>query len=612
MGKKKYSLLSNVMFAAKGLWKMSKSAAIFTAFAIILNVAEPFTKMLMPKLVVDQLEKRSSITEFLFVVGGMALLIVVVQFLHGNAFSRTLSDCSMYFLQYINVLTTDKEMDMDYELLENPEVISLHDKARNVTRKFVGLGDGSSASANSTDLLPRVVNLVVGILGLILYGGIITAVHPLILVFLLISFGIGYFVLKRVNAFEESTRVERGKLDKKLKYMTGINGSNGAKDIRLYSMSAWLKNMTDSLLNKVKEQEWNIAKRGMTASLVERALILLRDSFAYAYLVYLVLNGKITVGNFLLIFAAIGQFSNWINNILQASMNLKRTSSALSDVRAFLDLKNRTIRERGESLSKAGSMPPEFRLNNVSYTYPNNNESTIRDINLHIRSGERIAVVGINGAGKTTLVKLICGLYKNYNGEIRINNIDIDTINLGDHFDLVSPVFQDIHLMTVSVAENVSQAKDEDTDYDKVRECLAMAGLWDRVNALPEKEKTLMVKSVNENAVELSGGEMQKLALARALYKNAPVLILDEPTAALDPIAENEIYQQYAKLTEGKTSIFISHRLASTRFCDRILFMEDHIIKEMGTHDELMELGGSYAKMFSMQASYYKTESKVS
>jgi ABC-type multidrug transport system fused ATPase/permease subunit len=609
--KKRYTLFSNLSFAHKGLWSMSKLASVFAALSVFLNTAQPLTYMLMPKLLVDQLEKGASTGEFALVIGGMALIIIVVQFLHGNAFARMIFDCSTFFQQYIHVLMTDKEMEMDYELLENPEVISLHDKARSLTKKFAGQGDGSSASANSNDIIPRFANLVTGVLGLIVFGGIISMVHPFIIALLLISFAINYYMLKYVNKYEQSTRAKRGKLDKKIRYLISISGANGAKDIRLYSMVEWLKNMAASIISDIKQENRSIQKRQLGAAFVDLFLILLRDGAAYVYLVYLVLNGRITTGNFLLVFAAIGQFSGWINNIIYSSMDLSRCSTAVSDVRSFLDLENKTIRTGGTGVNALGSMPPSLKLSNVSYTYSNSDKSAIRDINIEIKSGERIAIVGVNGAGKTTLVKLICGLYKDYSGTIVINNTSIDEINLGEYFSMIAPVFQDIHLMTLSIAENVSQANRGETDYAKVKDCLIRAGLWDKVDALPDKENTLLVKSVNENATEFSGGELQKLALARALYKNSPVLILDEPTAALDPIAENEVYRQYAALTEGKTSIFISHRLASTRFCDRILFLEDHVIKEIGTHDELMSLGGMYAEMFNIQASYYKSESVV-
>jgi len=216
-------------------------------------------------------------------------------------------------------------------------------------------------------------------------------------------------------------------------------------------------------------------------------------------------------------------------------------------------------------------------------------------------------VVGLNGAGKTTLIKLICGLYRPQAGKVTLAGTDQTAYNRDEYFTMFSPVFQDIYLLTTTIAGNVSQQALEQTDRGKVEHCLKLAGLYDKAASLPKGMDTLLVREVYSEAVELSGGEMQKLALARALYKDAPVIILDEPTAALDPIAESEVYRQYASLTEGKTSVYISHRLASTRFCDRILLIDGHKIAEEGTHDELIQQGGKYAEMFNVQASYYSS-----
>jgi len=191
-------------------------------------------------------------------------------------------------------------------------------------------------------------------------------------------------------------------------------------------------------------------------------------------------------------------------------------------------------------------------------------------------------------------------------GEVLLSGKNINAYNRDEFYSLFSAVFQDIHLMASSVLENVSQQSPELTDRDKALRCLELTGLKPKVDSMTDKEDTVLVRVVHSDAVELSGGEKQKLAMARALYRDAPVLILDEPTAALDPIAENEVYQKYAELTENKTSIYISHRLASTRFCDRILLIDGSIIAEQGSHDELMALDGKYANMFNVQASYYQ------
>jgi ABC-type multidrug transport system fused ATPase/permease subunit len=306
-----------------------------------------------------------------------------------------------------------------------------------------------------------------------------------------------------------------------------------------------------------------------------------------------------------MIFAAIGALAGWISGLVLRTSELLRASSEMGDFRTMLDLPDVSNTGPGAPLPPT-DQAPEIRLENVGYTYSAADSPVLENINLTIKPGERIAIVGINGAGKTTLVKLIAGLFRPKAGRILLAGRDIAEYNRDEYFSLITAVFQDIHLLAASIAENISQQQPEDTNREKVGECLRLAGLDDKVNSLPDGMDTLLVRQVYDTAIEFSGGEQQKLVLARALYKASPLIILDEPTAALDPIAENEIYQQYAKLSQGKTSIYISHRLASTRFCDRILFLDNHGIAEEGSHEELMKRGGKYAEMFSIQASYYQ------
>ncbi len=214
--------------------------------------------------------------------------------------------------------------------------------------------------------------------------------------------------------------------------------------------------------------------------------------------------------------------------------------------------------------------------------------------------------MGRNGAGKTTLVKLLSGLYQPSDGNIQINDTNIKEYNRDEYYSIISPVFQDIYLFPVSIAQNVALCEDSEINQNKLSQAIQFAGLQNKIDSLPNGQNTVLLKSVVDDAIELSGGEKQKLALARALYKDGLLLILDEPTAALDPIAENDIYLKYNEFARDKTSIFISHRLASTRFCDRILFLDEGKIIETGSHDELMALNGKYAEIFNMQSHYYR------
>jgi ABC-type multidrug transport system fused ATPase/permease subunit len=312
------------------------------------------------------------------------------------------------------------------------------------------------------------------------------------------------------------------------------------------------------------------------------------------------------IGNFVLYFGAVAGFSTWLSGIVKNLNSLNSMSLDICDLREFLDMKDNMNRGKGVKLPASYELPCNIELKNLYYRYKGAENYTIKNININIKKGEKIALVGINGAGKSTLVKLICGLYTPTKGEIYINGKMNSTYNRDEYYTLFSVVFQDIHLLPVSIVKNITLQPTENIDKEKMLRVLNMSGFMKKVQSLPQGNKTLLIKSVNKDAVDLSGGEIQKLILARALYKDAPIIILDEPTAALDPIAENELYEKYNELTKDHTSIFISHRLSSTRFCDRILFIENGQIIEQGDHQSLMKMNGKYKEMYDMQSYYYK------
>lgn len=328
----------------------------------------------------------------------------------------------------------------------------------------------------------------------------------------------------------------------------------------------------------------------------------MREAVAYAYLIYLVTKGTLTVSEFVFYFGIITGFSNWVVNLVYSYSQIERCCNECQAYRNYIETED--VSQQGNEFTDKTVASIVF--DNVSFRYPSAEKDTLKNINLAFKSGENIAIVGENGAGKTTLVKLLCGLYAPTNGKITVNSKDIAVFSKDSYFDLFSAIFQDYFFLPMTIAQNISA----EIEYDKEKLYCAFekAGILDKINTLENKENTLMDKEVYKNAVDFSGGEKQKLLLAKAIYKNAPVLILDEPTAALDPIAENELYLKYNALTKDKLSFFISHRLSSTRFCDRILFVSDGQIAEQGTHDELMTLKGAYYRMYQMQSYYYREQ----
>ena len=332
-------------------------------------------------------------------------------------------------------------------------------------------------------------------------------------------------------------------------------------------------------------------------------MALLRNGVAYAFLIWQTLEQGLPASEFLLYFTAVSGFTTWITGILSTFSQLHKESIALSHVQEYLDLPEQFKFDDGIT-------PPEadgymLTLENVTFRYPGTETNILENVNLTIHPGEKLAIVGLNGAGKTTLVKLLCGFYDPTEGRVLLNGQDIREFNRRQYYELFSAVFQNFSIMDTTVAEAVSQTA-VGTDMGKVDLCLEKAGLTEAISKFPEGINTHIGRQVYLDGVMLSGGQTQRLMLARALYKDGPILVLDEPTAALDPIAENDIYMKYNEMTAGKTSVFISHRLASTRFCDRILFIADGGIAEEGTHEELIAMNGAYAALFEVQSRYYR------
>jgi len=593
-------LMTGIRDALSLYWQERKILLIFCGLAVVMRVALPYLGIFMPKLVIDQITAQVEPMTFFITVGGMALLLVLVNYV--KSFTDSITDNAIgtvgigltFFKQIV------RWMKMDFELMESPDYKEVEDKADKAAH---------SNHAPAMNVPRTLVELLSNIFGFLLYASVIVIVHPLILAVLAVTAAINWLMLRRARNYLRDTRDERSKLYKKINALGDtMRDPEAAKDIRLYGALDWLCTFYDKQFRAARKAERKLISRDMHSQITDALMILLRDGAAYAFLIWLVLNDNMTLGDFVLVFAAIGGLATWITGILTASADLSRACIERNDISDMINYPDRMNTGKGIPLPEGKDLPPSIELSGVGYTYPKAEKPTLTGINLNIRSGERIAIVGANGAGKTTLVKLICGLYTPTEGTVSLNGKSVSEYNRDEYYTLFSAVFQDIHMLSTTIAENISQEPPESTDTEAVLKCLKLTGLYEKVKTLPGRENTLLVREVEPDAVELSGGEKQKLAMARALYKDAPVIVLDEPTAALDPIAENEVYQKYAELTEGKTSVYISHRLASTRFCDRILLIDGNVIAEQGSHDELMALGGTYANMFDVQASYYQED----
>lgn len=498
------------------------------------------------------------------------------------------------------------------------EIITLLNKKAATTsypnlydEKFKKLRTKSQEAINSNQAATEAIwttltDLTANIIGFVFYVILMSSIQPLLLAAILVTTVISYFVSNHLNEWGYRHREEESEYATQIYYLDRRSSDlTVAKDIRIFGLRSWLDALYAKSMAAYTAFQSKAQGVYIWASIVDLLLTFLRNAIAYAYLIGLVIGNGLSVSEFLLFFSAAGGFTAWVSGILGGLNTLHTQSLDISTVRECLEYPEPFKFEDGAPIEAEEGRFYEIRLENVSYRYPGADKDTLTNIDLTLHPGEKLAVVGLNGAGKTTLIKLICGFLDPTEGRVLLDGNDIRAYNRRDYYKMFSAVFQSFSLLAGTIATNVAQDS-EGIDMERVVDCVDKAGLRKKIESLKDGYETYLNREVFEDAILLSGGETQRLMLARALYKNAPFIVLDEPTAALDPIAESEMYQKYNEMTSGKSSIYISHRLASTRFCDRIIMIADGGIGEEGTHEELLKAGGKYAKLYEVQSKYYK------
>lgn len=581
------------------VYKHYKIVFVFILLEMVCNGILPLFGIYLPKLAVQLVMEKQPLSHALWVLGTFSICYIIVQCVNSIAAYGKYPFQNGMRMVY-NRLLFFKALDCDYSVMETKEGQTLYQKAQSTLRN----GDGSATSV----ILNSVVSLISGAITFVFIFGIIAKLNILIVVLLIVLTVLSYHINRKAQSFADNKRDTDADLQKKSDYVErAMSDISGAKDIRIYNLSQMFLNIRDELLDKIMSLKTKIQNRYFVANTLNLLIAVIRDGVAYIYCIWQVIHGEIAMSDFVLFMAAIASFSGWLNTIVDNINVINRENVRLNDLRTFHECTNKLDPNEPLSISNiSNSVDIEFK--NVSFRYTDDTPNILEDLSFHIKANEKIALVGINGAGKTTIVKLLCGFYQASEGEILLNGHNINAFKRTDLYSLFSAVFQDICILPLTVAENIAFKKTDKETEEKILHCLEIAGLKDEIEKYSKKLNTNMLKVIDDDGIVLSGGQQQKLLLARALYKNAPVLILDEPTAALDPIAESEVYEKFNEMTKNKTAIYISHRLASTRFCDRILMLKEGRITESGKHDQLMSKNGDYAYMFEVQSHYYKEE----
>lgn len=570
--------------------KWDKKSLKFFFLWVPALVLQPLVTAYIPKAMIDAIDNGVTVGNMTVIVALLSLLLTLTIWLDPFMKELVRGGARIVRMRYA-VMAFRKTLSTDYVNIES--LVGREKQKR--AEAFYNARFSSGAA-----FVEQCAHFLVCVIGVIASSVLLYKVNYFMILLILLTCVCEFFLLKFLKTKQSETTDNYSKLSGKFEYFYKLSkNAEASKDIKLYGFSDYLIKTAADFIYQIERINAKYTKQSAAISGVRALLNLVRELVAYAYLTYLVLKNRLSVSDFIFCFGIITGFSNWIMNLVFSFMEISRCCTDCALYREFVE---ESVSESKPEVDFGEVRSIEF--SNVFFTYPASDTETIRNMSFKVNKGENIAIVGENGAGKTTVIKLLCGLYYPSKGDILINGRSSREFSSDSYFDLFSAVFQDYCFMPMTIAENITAEQ----AYDKERLFAAFdkAGITDKINSLSEKENTLMVKDVYKNAADFSGGEKQKLLLAKAVYKNAPVLILDEPTAALDPISENELYLKYNELTEDKISFFISHRLSSTRFCDRILFIKDGAVAESGTHEELMAKKGAYYRMYQTQSMYYK------
>ena len=593
--KLKNKVIKNFFTSLRIIYKHEKKYLFLRLFMTIADPIKVYMYALILNNAIAVLESPNPTFEKLLINVGVATIINLVLgtiLRNCQEISWPLSEKLTYKIILERSIQT---LELDYELLEEPTGQEALEKATRYNGEWNGIVGLANRGFRTIQYL---IQIIIG-------SAIILTINIWLVVCIISLAVFKIFLENRRQAKVKSINDEAIPQWRRVNYVNNISTNLSiGKDLRVYNMDRFIEAERTSVFKNILK---NIRKRiayNTTVDIIIHILAAIDSIILYGFLLYEVLNNGMLISTFTFMLASISNVTWSLTYFAREYSNTYRCSLESIDYLVIMGDKYKTKTYTNDLPNENFSI--EFK--NVYYQYAGQIGYALEDVSFKITKGEKIALVGYNGAGKTTLTKLICGLYHPTKGQILVNGVDIETLKRDELAKAISPVFQETLIYAYDVKSNVSMAYGNSIEYDKVIKATKIAGVDKKIDSLKDKYETMLTRDLEDDGIELSGGESQKLAIARAIYKNAPLYILDEPTSALDPLAEAKIYQNFNEVVGGNSVIYISHRLSSTKFCDKVIVLDNGKIKEMGTHYELLKEDTLYKKLFDMQAEYYKGE----
>ena len=597
---KEFGFFSNLKFVLKVMKKYSPMLLFLLPVSAIISVGNRYTVSFLIKYIIDIATNHGTLQQLLITLGIFSVIFITLWNTNSWYNSKTEIKCIIARMNLIlekNLIT----MTMPFIYTEDPNMLDCNQKAS----QAVG------GNQQGVEGMMHIILNFSGSLGAVIAGLSIISTINFKIVILMIAIALAnFFISNLANKWcKKHVWDELAPWWRKRWYMDiALGDFSYAKDIRMFG----LKNYLTHKFQEINKIRFNYQKKNnrvwLLVSIASSFFWVISQVLIYIYLIRCIFAKTITIGNFTLYLSATATFFECVMSLLNSITNFLNNSRYVDDFRSFYEMPElrQNLPDQKTNLPKLQPQSHyEFEFQNVSFKYPRAERFALQNVSIKIKAGERLAVVGLNGAGKSTFIKLLLRLYQPTEGKILLNGIDIQTYDLNSYFKIFAPVFQEVNLFAMSFAENVSMKSLENTDKDLAHQSVVQSGLKEKLDSLEKGLDTQLLKVIYDDGIDLSGGQKQKLALARALYKNSPVVVLDEPTAALDAIAESKLYSDFDKLIGGKTSIYISHRLSSTQFGNNVAMFKDGKLIEYGTHESLLKQNGEYANMFKIQAQYY-------